>query len=144
MDRLGEALAGAVGPGDCLFLEGPMGAGKSHLARAIIRGLLGSPQAEVPSPTYTLVNAYSADGVEILHGDLYRLADSDEIAELGLDDADGRAVILIEWADRWSNPPLRRVIISIAVNTDNPTRVVTVDFHGGGWCKLRSALQGFA
>lgn len=95
---LGARLAGLARPGDCILLEGAIGAGKSHLARAFIRARLGR-QEEVPSPTFTLVQVYDA-GVEIWHADLYRLSHPDEVWELGLDEAFDRAITLVEWPDR--------------------------------------------
>jgi tRNA threonylcarbamoyladenosine biosynthesis protein TsaE len=97
--RLGRALARRLGAGDTVLLEGPVGAGKTHLARAVILALLASEE-DVPSPTYTLVQTYDGPGYEIWHADLYRLADSGELAELGLTDAMGAALVLIEWPDR--------------------------------------------
>lgn len=96
---LGVRLAALARPGDCILLDGPIGAGKSHLARAFIRARLGVNE-DVPSPTFTLVQVYEADGIEIWHADLYRLSHPDEVWELGLDDAFGHAICLIEWPDR--------------------------------------------
>jgi tRNA threonylcarbamoyladenosine biosynthesis protein TsaE len=97
--RLGRALASVARAGDCILLEGPIGAGKSTLARAFIRAYLGR-QEDVPSPTFTLVQVYEAEGVEIWHADLYRLTHPDEVWELGLDAAFDTAICLIEWPDR--------------------------------------------
>jgi tRNA threonylcarbamoyladenosine biosynthesis protein TsaE len=97
--ELGAKLARLAQPGDCLLLEGPIGAGKSHLARSFIRARLGQLE-EVPSPTFTLVQIYLAGEVEIWHADLYRLTHPDEVWELGLDDAFDRAITLVEWPDR--------------------------------------------
>lgn len=97
-EALGERLALLARPGDVFLLEGPIGAGKSCLARAFIRARLGREE-EVPSPTFTLVQVYEAD-VEIWHADLYRLTHSDEVWELGLDDAFRSAICLVEWPDR--------------------------------------------
>lgn len=96
--RLGQWFAARLGPGDCLLLEGQIGAGKSHFARAFIQARLGRAE-DVPSPTFTLVQTYQAD-VEIWHADLYRLTHPDEVLELGLDEAFGQAICLIEWPDR--------------------------------------------
>lgn len=95
---LGERLAALLRAGDTLLLEGPIGAGKSHLARALIRARLGRME-DVPSPTFTLVQTYDADP-DIWHADLYRLTHPDEVLELGLDDAFTSAICLVEWPDR--------------------------------------------
>lgn len=115
-DALARALAPRLVPGDTILLQGRLGAGKSHFARALIRTRLGpgGDRAEVPSPTYTLVQSYEAagsdagpdagpeagDGAEIWHADLYRLSDPQELTELGLDIAMEDAICLIEWPDR--------------------------------------------
>lgn len=96
---LGRWLAPRLTAGDCLCLHGPIGAGKSHLARALIQARLGRAE-DVPSPTFTLVQTYDAGTVEIWHADLYRLSHPDEVFELGLDEAFDRALCLIEWPDR--------------------------------------------
>ncbi|MFN5998243.1 MAG: tRNA (adenosine(37)-N6)-threonylcarbamoyltransferase complex ATPase subunit type 1 TsaE [Paracoccaceae bacterium] len=96
---LGRKLAGLARPGDVILLEGPIGAGKSSLARAFIRARLG-PGEEVPSPTFTLVQVYDDHGTEIWHADLYRLTHPDEVWELGLDQAFTTAICLVEWPDR--------------------------------------------
>ena len=98
-DRLAEALAPRLGPGDTLLLSGPIGAGKSHFARHLIRTRLGR-NTDVPSPTYTLVQTYEDPAADIWHCDLYRLGSPDEALELGLDEAFGTALCLIEWPDR--------------------------------------------
>lgn len=102
---LAQVLAPHLGAGDVLLLEGPIGAGKTHFCRALIRARLGH-QEEVPSPTFTLVQTYGADP-EIWHSDLYRLTHPDEAWELGLDDAFREAICLVEWPDRLgkSAPP---------------------------------------
>jgi tRNA threonylcarbamoyladenosine biosynthesis protein TsaE len=98
-DALGAKLAELVRPGDTILLEGPIGAGKSALARAFIRARLGAGE-EVPSPTFTLVQVYDDEGTEIWHADLYRLTHPDEVWELGLDQAFETAICLVEWPDR--------------------------------------------
>ncbi|MFC7702595.1 tRNA (adenosine(37)-N6)-threonylcarbamoyltransferase complex ATPase subunit type 1 TsaE [Plastorhodobacter daqingensis] len=97
---LARKLAPGLAAGDVLLLEGPIGAGKSHFARALIRARLQAPDAEVPSPTFTLVQTYDDGKAEIWHADLYRLGHPDEGAELGLDQAFTTAICLIEWPER--------------------------------------------
>jgi len=93
--RIGSVLQ----PGDCILLEGPIGAGKTHFARSVILSLLDHPE-DIPSPTFTLVQTYETDDAEIWHADLYRLSHPDEVHELGLIDAFDTAVCLVEWPEK--------------------------------------------
>ena len=111
--RLGMDLAAALRPGDIVALEGDLGAGKTSLARAIIRSLACDPHLDVPSPTFTLVQAY--DGrLPVYHFDLYRLAAPDELDELGLEEASETGLVLMEWpqqAGQWL--PADRITITL-------------------------------
>ena len=127
LEAWGRAIGASAPTPVFLALDGPLGAGKSVLARAVARG--AGVRGAVPSPTYNLVLAYDpSPGRRVVHMDLYRLDGPDEVLELGWDDllADPRAVIVVEWAeragahlprDRWSvrlapvagRPELRRV-----------------------------------
>ena len=97
-----QALAPNLGAGDCILLEGNLGAGKTHFARSLIQRRLAEVGKieDVPSPTYTLVQTYHAGPLQIWHADLYRLRSADELVELGLEEAFGAALVLIEWPDR--------------------------------------------
>lgn len=97
--RFGARLGQCLRPGMTLLLEGPVGAGKSHVARAAIRARAGAA-TEVPSPSFTLVQVYDTPSGEIWHADLYRLTDPAEVEELGLAEAMGQAIVLVEWPDR--------------------------------------------
>lgn len=97
--RLGAALAQVLRPGDLVVLEGDLGAGKTALARAVIRSLMGDADMDVPSPSFALVQPYEGRGHLVLHADLYRLAAAGDVSELGLFD-DPRAIVIVEWAER--------------------------------------------
>ena len=101
--RFAAALAPGLRAGDVLLLEGQIGGGKTHFARALIQARLaadGAPVEDVPSPTFTLVQTYDGRGGEIWHADLYRLTSPDEVIELGLEEAFETAICLVEWPDR--------------------------------------------
>lgn len=128
--RLGAALAGRLRTGEAVCLSGPLGAGKSTLARALVRALT-TPDEEVPSPTFTLVQFYEGARLNIAHFDLYRLAHADEAYEIGLDEAldDGAAVI--EWPERLAGRlPADRLDIEIELTDDAEGRRVTLTPHG--------------
>lgn len=123
--RLGGLLADLVGAGDTLLLSGPVGAGKTHLARALIQARLGYAE-EVPSPSFTLAQIYAADGVDIWHADLYRLSHPDEVLELGLEDAFGTAICLVEWPDRLGkNTPANALTIALSADGDGRRAVLS-------------------
>lgn len=144
-DALGARLARLLGPGDAVMLSGPLGAGKSALARAVVRARLADPHAEVPSPSYTLVNVYGApDGVEIWHADLYRLGAAEEAGELGLADAFDAALALVEWPERLDGAlPPRRLEIALALLGDT-VRGLRLRAVGPDWDRLVSELGALA
>lgn len=95
---LGREIARGLASGDTVTLSGPLGSGKTVLARAIVRSFL--PREEVPSPTFTLVQTYDTQNFSIAHVDLYRVKAGSELRELGLDEALEHGVLVIEWPDR--------------------------------------------
>src|SRR5262249_44811258 len=86
LHRLVTDLAIALEPGDLVTLSGDLGAGKTTLARALIRHLAGDPTVEVPSPTFTLIQIYDLPRFPLVHADLYRVSGASELAELGFED----------------------------------------------------------
>jgi tRNA threonylcarbamoyladenosine biosynthesis protein TsaE len=99
-EALGVALAGVVQPGDVITLSGPLGAGKTSIARGLLAAL--GLEEEAPSPTFAIVQPYAPPEVRlpVLHIDLYRIEDRREIDELGLDEARSDSLLLIEWPER--------------------------------------------
>lgn len=139
-EDVARRLSALLAPGDLVALCGPLGAGKSHFARAAIRALLDDPDLEVPSPSYTLVNVYNKQDIEIWHADLYRLTDSDEMAELGMLDALPHSIVFVEWAERFMDLPKRHVRIDFDP-LDDSRRRLTIEGIGGGWEALFSTLE---
>lgn len=139
MTTLGQTIAPHLGAGDLVALAGGLGAGKSHLARAIIHARLDDDTAEVASPTYTIVNVYDAGPLQIWHADLYRLGEQDELIELGLTDAIADALILLEWPDRWQDLPPRRLEIGIVPK--GTERFVSITAKGSDWDAVMDALK---
>jgi len=97
---LGAALGARAAPGDVVALVGPLGAGKSTLARALVYGAGVDPRVRVASPTFTIVQEY-AGRLPVHHADLYRLGVEDELDELGLFERALDAALVVEWADRF-------------------------------------------
>ena len=96
---LAARLARLLRAGDAVLLEGPLGAGKSEFARAVLRAAAGDPALEVPSPTFTLVQSYDLPAGEAHHFDLYRLDGPEGLAELGWEEA-REGIVLVEWPER--------------------------------------------
>jgi len=123
--RLGEDLALAVRPGDCLALHGDLGAGKSTLARALVRSVADDADLDVPSPTFTLVQTYALRYV-LTHFDLYRIADPQELIELGLDEALAEGAVLMEWPER-AGDTLPSDAIHIRIQEEAAGRRIGID-----------------
>lgn len=135
-----EALAGRIAallhPGDCVLLSGPLGAGKSALARAILRRLAEDPMLDVPSPSFTLVQSYETPRGVVHHYDLWRVEPGPDLHELGLDEAFAD-ITLIEWPDRLGAeaPPQALAITLRPEEGERRTAFV------GGWPDRRGQLM---
>lgn len=146
LTRIAELIALKIRTGDTVALSGDLGTGKSTFARALIRALAADRSAEIPSPTFALVQTYDTPRLSIAHADLYRLNDPNEAAELGLEDLLAKGALLIEWPERApqvGSPD--RLDISISEDPDPLLRSLTLLAHGT-WCPRLARLeviQGF-
>ncbi|MFV0408475.1 MAG: tRNA (adenosine(37)-N6)-threonylcarbamoyltransferase complex ATPase subunit type 1 TsaE [Paracoccus sp. (in: a-proteobacteria)] len=138
-EALARAIAGELAAGDTLLLDGPVGAGKSHFSRALIRARLENPAEDVPSPTFTLVQTYESDP-PVWHADLYRLTDPAEVDELGLTDALPDAIALIEWPDRM-DPVLGALSLRLRPQADPDLRQITLIGDAARWSHIRRAAE---
>ena|SRR5579864_4653691 len=130
--RLGRAIARTLAPREAVCLKGVLGAGKTTLARALIRARTRAKE-DVPSPTFTLVQFYAGEGLKLAHFDLYRLERPEEADEIGLDEAleDGAAVI--EWPERLGRRlPRDRLDVELLVVGEGPreSRLARLNPHG--------------
>jgi tRNA threonylcarbamoyladenosine biosynthesis protein TsaE len=98
--ELGRTLSELARPGDVIALSGPLGAGKTSIARGLLAAL--GLQEEAPSPSFAIVQSYEPPEVRfpVLHVDLYRIDDPSEAEELGLDDARYDSLLIVEWPER--------------------------------------------
>ena len=128
---LGRAVAPLLRPGDVVLLEGPLGMGKSTLARGLIRALAGA-DVDVPSPTFTLVQVYDTSP-PVAHFDLYRLERASEAAEIGLDEALDLGCAVIEWPERLGDDPsawLGPDLLTVRLEEEGGGRLATVSGAG--------------
>lgn len=126
METLGASLGRVLRPGDVVALTGGLGAGKTTLARGMLRGL--GYEDDVPSPSFAIVQPYEPPNVSLplAHVDLYRLEHADELAELGLDDWLADGALVVEWPEQLGAAFLRHALhIDLATGTDG-ARVLTV------------------
>ena len=107
----GAALAAALRPGDVVTLSGPLGAGKTTLARALLLAL--GESGDVPSPSFALVVPYDDLSLPVWHADLYRVEDPSELPELGLDEVLGHGALLVEWPERTPGTWPQALVLSL-------------------------------
>lgn len=129
-EALGARLADLVRPGDVITLAGPLGAGKTSIARGLLAalGLAG----EAPSPSFAIVQPYAPPEVRfpVLHVDLYRIEDAGELDELGLDEAESDSLLLVEWPERASGHWVDALVLTLAILPDGQRRL-TADVPPG-------------
>ena len=127
-EAFAQRLAALARPADAILLQGPLGAGKSALARAFLRAASGNPELEVPSPSYTLVQTYQTRLGPVHHLDLWRLAGEEGVLELGWDEL-VQDIVLVEWPERLGRLlPGGALDISIRID-EGEARIATVT----GW-----------
>lgn len=141
LTALGSRLGTALAHGDMIGLKGDVGAGKTVLARSMIRAALHDQALDVPSPTYTIAQQYDRFGTDpltIWHADLYRLEEPEEAVEIGLLDAVEEAALLVEWPERlmelWP-----RTALTIHLASEGAGR--RLSFEGGWPDRLSAALS---
>jgi tRNA threonylcarbamoyl adenosine modification protein YjeE len=141
-------IALLVGPGDVITLSGDLGAGKTAAARAMIRYLTSDDALEVPSPTFTLMQSYDLPPFPVVHADLYRINDPEELNEIGLFPSPENALALIEWPERaLSALPADRIDIRLRHDpaSDINARVANITGYGSGVARVArlEALRAF-
>ena len=125
---LGRALGAALAPGVIVLLSGDLGTGKTTLARGV-GGALGV--SRVRSPSFTLVNEYHTSAFYIVHADLYRL-EQDGVEDLGLEEYhENSCVLLVEWPERWANPPEQDVLKVFIESMSENERFFDISSLGG-------------
>ena len=131
MEAFGERVAARLRPGDVVALSGPLGSGKTTLARAIIAAL--GHRGEVPSPTFTIVETYDL-APPLVHADFYRLDRPQEAEELGLDDYREGAALIAEWPEKAGGFRHEPGCLSVALEVADRGRKAIVeggaDWHG--------------
>ena len=131
---LAAQLGDTLKPGDTILLEGSIGSGKTHFARALVQSVLAVPE-DVPSPTYTLIQIYNTRVGEIWHSDLYRLSSVAEIEELGLIEAFDTSICLIEWPEKLGAlAPRTALLIRFTTDSDDQdTRHLVLSWSDPKW-----------
>ncbi len=127
---IGRCLATALRIGDEVALVGPLGAGKTQLAKGLALGLGLEHERLAGSPTFVLVNEYACR-IPVYHMDAYRLGGEDELLQLGFDELCERGVVILEWADRVSGALSANAIWIAMQPTGENLRLLTLRTDDG-------------
>lgn len=143
-ERLGRALAGVLVEGGVVGLSGPLGAGKTRLVQAIAAAL-GVDRGDVVSPTFVLVHEYQGR-VPIYHVDAYRLRDTDEFMQLGVDENfESPNLVLVEWAERVADClPAERIDVTIAALPGDDRQIEIVGRGAAAARQIEELRSGLA
>ena len=125
-DQLGATLAARLRIGDVVGLKGELGAGKTTLARAILRAAAEDARLIVPSPTFTLVEVYDTPRGSFWHFDLYRLETPEQVIELGWEEALAEGISIIEWPERLGALLPRHLSVTVKVDGDGRRALLDV------------------
>lgn len=128
---IGELIAIKLRPGDVVLLDGDLGAGKTTLARALVRGFSGDVDLDVPSPTFALIQTYQSSRFPLAHLDLYRLQDESEVQELGIGEVLSQGAVVVEWPDRMTDP-LSENVLHIGLKDGDGVAERTIELTAAG------------
>lgn len=133
MQEMANHIASWLNPKDIVFLQGPLGVGKTALARAILRDLSDNEDLDVPSPTFSLAQYYDTRKGAVTHFDLYRLEEPEEVLNIGWEDAIADGIALVEWPERLGYlMPARYLDIHLAMVDQKPEqRIMTYEWMDG-------------
>jgi tRNA threonylcarbamoyladenosine biosynthesis protein TsaE len=143
LEGFGARIAAMLEEGEAVCLFGPLGAGKSTLARGLVRALAGR-RTEVPSPTFTLMQTYETPAFPLAHFDLYRLKSAEEAFEAGLDEALDVGAAVVEWSERLGDAlPADRLEIRLDIDLSPAGEGRMARWRGfGRWRRKAGALDG--
>ena len=128
---LAKALCPLLKKGDIVALFGTLGVGKTAFTRALIQSV--TPEEEVPSPTFTLVQTYDLGETPLFHFDLYRLEDPEEVYELGIEEAFSNGISLIEWPEKMGKLLPVSKILKVEITLDGTDRIFTFSSQNPSW-----------
>lgn len=142
LGRIADLIALKLRPGDLVCLSGDLGAGKTTFARCLIRALLADREAEVPSPTFSLVQTYATARFPVAHFDFYRLRGADDLREVGFEEALATGVVIAEWPERVADAlPSDRIEVRLEPGSTEALRRVTVTAIGPAAERLARAQR---